>query len=497
MKQSAEEQNLSRYKMSKQKTTEGLTVKKENFSEWYSQVLERAEITDINTGVKGSIVIRPWGALILENMYKIYEEALQKKSHLPTFMPTFIPEENLKKESSHVKGFTPEVFWLEQKNKEGKIALRPTSETLYTPMFASWIRSYRDLPMKLYQRATVYRFDTKATRPLIRGREFMWIEAHDAFATKAEAEAQVREDIKTTEEVMHQIFGIPFLAMKRPEWDKFAGAEYTIGSDAVMPDGKLIQQPSTHLLGQHFSKPFNAKFKTKDEKEEYIWTTAYGPAISRILASVISTHGDDKGLILPYQIAPIKVRIIPIFNKKNKTQILKETKKILEKLNSLEIKADLDDRDQSTGWKLNESELIGIPFRLELGEKEIKQKKLTLFTRDLNKKETISIKDLNKIPELGKKLDQRLKTKADKFLKSRITNCKTFNEIKNAISKTLIARTNLCSISKEGIPCADKIEKSLSVEIRGVLANKTEKPTGKCAVCSKPAEKVVYIGKAY
>ena len=198
-------------------------------------------------------------------------------------------------------------------------------------MFSLWIRSWRDLPLKLYQRGSVFRLDTKATRPLIRSREILWIESHDAFATKQEAEAQVQEDIQTTEEVMHQKFGVPFLPMKRPEWDKFAGAEYTIGSDVLMPDGKLIQQPSTHLMGQKFSKVFDAKFKDEKGKEDFLWTTAYGPAISRILVSIIGIHGDDKGLVLPFCITPIKTVIIPIFTKNNKSTVLNYAKKFREK----------------------------------------------------------------------------------------------------------------------------------------------------------------------
>jgi len=306
-----------------EKTNRGITEKKEeNFSSWYSKILDKAEIVDLRLGIKGFIVIRPWGASIIENTYKLYERELQKKGHKITIMPSVIPESNLKKEASHIKGFTPEVFWLETLKGEEKLALRPTSETLYTPMFALWIRSHRDLPLKLYQKGSVFRYDTKATRPLIRGREFQWIETHNAFATKKEAEAQVREDIQITEKILHQKLGIPFLPMKRPEWDKFAGAEYTIGSDVLMPDGKVIQQPSTHLMGQKFSKAFNAKFKNKKGQEEYLWTTAYGPAMSRILVSIISTHGDDKGLILPFHVSPLQIIIIPIYTKKNREKII-------------------------------------------------------------------------------------------------------------------------------------------------------------------------------
>jgi len=315
--------------MDKKQSSEGLTVKKqEDFSEWFTQIIEKAELIDLRLDIKGFAVIRPWAAMTIENMFEHLEKELQKKGHKPTFMPSVIPKENLTKESEHVKGFTPEVFWLKNTGDNKELALRPTSETLYTPMFKLWIRSYRDLPLKLYQRGSVFRLDTKATRPLIRGREFIWIECHDAFETKEQAEAQVLEDIDTTEKVMHQIYGVPFLPMKRPEWDKFAGAEYTVGSDCFMPDGKLIQQPSTHLMGQKFSKAFNATFKNKQEKEEYLWTTAYGPAVSRILASVIATHGDDSGLVLPYSISPIQVIIIPIFNAENKNKILKKSKEL-------------------------------------------------------------------------------------------------------------------------------------------------------------------------
>ncbi len=480
------------------KSQEGLTVKKEeNFSEWYSQILDKAQITDLRYNVKGFVVIRPWGAMTIENMYKLYEEALQKKSHKPVFFPTVIPEKNFKKESSHIKGFTPEVFWLEKVKGEDKLALRPTSETAFYHMYSLWIRSHRDLPLKIYQRANVFRYETKATRPLIRAREFYWIEAHDAFKTLKKAEQQVQEDIKTTEEVMHQKFGVPFLPMKRPEWDKFAGAVYTIGSDVLMPDGKVIQQPSTHLLGQHFSKPFNIKFKDEKGKEQYVWQTCYGPAISRILASVISIHGDNNGLVMPFCISPIQVIIIPIFNKKNKNKILKESEKIKEKIKSFGIKTEIDSSEKRPGEKYYEWELKGVPFRLEIGEKEFKEKKLTLFTRDTREKQTISIKNLSKIKKLGEDFDNRLKSKADKFMKNKIINCKTKQEIKKAIENKKIARVNFCSIDKSGEKCAEFIEKEINSEVRGILANKKEKPTGKCIICGKNAKEIVYIAKAY
>jgi prolyl-tRNA synthetase len=481
----------------KKQSQEGITVKKdENFSEWYTQIIQKAEIVDLRLGIKGFIIIRPWGTLTMENMYSLYEKELQRKGHKPVMLPSVIPESNLKKESSHVKGFNPEVFWLKTDKDEEKLALRPTSETVFTPMFDYWVRSHKDLPLKLYQKGSVFRRDTKATRPLIRGREFNWIEAHNAFATREEAEAQVQEDIKITETVMHGKFGIPFLAMKRPQWDKFAGAEYTIGSDVMMPDGKLIQQPSTHYMGQIFSRAFGAKFTDKNEKEEYLYTTAYGPAISRILVSVICIHGDDKGLVLPYSISPLKVVIVPIYNKKNKEKVLKYVDSIEKKLSLVEYEIDLRE-DYSPGWKFNEWELKGVPFRLEIGEKEVKSKKLSLFIRDTGEKINISLSELKNLNKFGKEFDERLLKNAEKLMRGKIVDCKTKNEIKTAMNNGKIARVNWCSVGESGLKCAGKVEKDMLAEVRGTLANKKEKSSGKCVICSKLAKEVVYIAKSY
>lgn len=478
---------------------EGLSVKKtENFSEWYSQVIEKAELVDLRLDVKGFTVIRPWAAMTMENMFEHLEKELQKNGHRPTFMPSVIPKENLTKESEHVQGFTPEVFWIKNTGDNKELALRPTSETLYTPMFKLWIRSHRDLPLKLYQRGSVFRLDTKSTRPLIRGREFIWIECHDAFETKEQAEAQVQEDIQVTEKVMHQIYGVPFFPMKRPEWDKFAGAEYTVGSDCFMPDGKLIQQPSTHLMGQKFSKAFDATFKNRQEKEEHLWTTAYGPAVSRILASVIATHGDDSGMILPYAISPIQIIIVPIFNTENKEKILKKSKEILETLQEQNIKAEIDSRDyKRPGEKYHIWELKGVPFRIEFGEQDLKNNEVILFTRDTKKKEKLKLKDLKTLNKLGQEFDKRLKEKADKFVEKRVTDCDTKKEIKETLASGKMARVNFCSTDKAGVRCAEIVEKEFSGDIRGTLANKNEKPKGNCIICGKPATRVVYIGRSY
>src|SRR3989344_2745248 len=258
----------------------GITVKKDkDFSEWYTQVIQKAELGDLRYNVKGFIVFQPWSVLSMEKMYKYMEKVLQKKGHKPYWFPTVIPERNFKLESSHIEGFTPEVFWVTSHGNndpiEEKLALRPTSETAFYQMFSLWIRSYRDLPFKTYQRAQVFRYETKATRPFLRSREFHWIEAHCAHATKEDAMKQVYEDMNTTKEVLHDIYGLPFIFFERPSWDKFPGADRTFAADVLNPDGKVIQQPSTHMLSQDFAKAFNVSFKDKDGKDKLAWITCY------------------------------------------------------------------------------------------------------------------------------------------------------------------------------------------------------------------------------
>ncbi len=466
--------------------------KEENFSKWYSDILEKAEVTDIRYNVKGFVVLRPLGAMLVEKMYELWESELQDRAHLPVFFPAVIPEENFKKEAEHVKGFSPEVFWLKEFGEE-KLALRPTSETAFYQLYSLWIRSWRDLPLKLYQRANVFRYETKATRPLIRSREFYWIESHDCFSSKEEAEKQVQEDISITEKIMHEKLGIPFLALRRPFWDKFAGAEYTVGSDVLMPDGKVIQQPSTHLLSQGFSKSFDIKFKDEKGNENYVWQTCYGPAMSRILSSLIAIHGDDSGLVLPFSIAPTQVIIIPIYKSKNKEKILKKATELKKKLEEEGIRAELDDTGKSPGEKFYFWELRGIPLRIEIGEKELKGK-LTLFLRDNKQRIKVNLKSTK---EEGEKLDKRLKEKADRNFKNAVIDCKTIEDVKTALKQKKIARCSFCSTDKKGEKCAELVEKELSAFVRGSLHTKKEKAEGKCLFCGKKAGEAVYIAKSY
>ena len=254
----------------------GITVsKEENFSEWFTQVLTRADLIDQRYGVQGFIVHKPWAMRIIKEIYKMFEEELEKTGHEPVLFPLVIPEEYFEKEKEHVEGFKPEVFWVTEAGDEKldrRLALRPTSETAFYSMYSLWIKSWRDLPLKLYQCVSVYRYE-KHTRPFIRGREFLWIETHCAFATHEEALKQVEQDMENSRKVIWDKLGIPFLFLRRPPWDKFAGAEDTYAADTIMPDGRVLQISSTHDLGQRFAKAFEIKFVDKDGKWKYAWQT--------------------------------------------------------------------------------------------------------------------------------------------------------------------------------------------------------------------------------
>ncbi len=487
---------------------EGLTVKKsDDFSEWYSQIIQKSELGDLRYNVKGFIVNMPWSTMLMNNMFKHYEAELEENKHKPILFPSIIPESNLKKEEDHLEGFSAEVFWITQggsdnKNFEERYALRPTSETAMYPMYSLWIRSHRDLPLKLYQRCQVWRYESKMTRAFLRGREFWWIEAHDAFATREGAEDQVLEDMGMTEKIMHQKFGIPFIFFRRPDWDKFPGAVYTFAADSLMPNGKITQQPSTHLLGQNFSKPFNIKFSDDSGKEEYAWQTCYGPSIWRMVGSVIGLHGDDKGLVLPPEIAPYQAVIVPIIASNSKDKVLKEAGKLYSKLKKSGIRVHLDDREYYTaGWKFNEWELKGVPLRIEIGPKDIAKKQVVTVRRDTGAKSFVKmISIVTSCKKSLSEIQKALVSKADSYFRGKISNASTKDEMIKNLELGGFVRVPFCSVESSGAACAEKLkDETGGAEVRGTRVDKKEVPdtSSKCIVCSRPAKEIVYVGKSY
>ncbi len=480
--------------------------KQKNFSEWFNTIISSAELADLRYNVKGFVVFRPWSVKSMKLMYTAYEAELERRGHSPALFPALIPESNFKIEGEHVEGFTPQVFWVEMAggNKlEERLAMRPTSETAMYQMYALWIQGTADLPLKIYQSCQVWRYETKATKPFFRSREFHWIEAHDCFADEAGARGQVREDMEMTQAVLFEQFGIPFLFFQRPEWDKFPGAVHTYAADTLMPDGRVLQLPSTHLLGTNFAKAFNVYYQNDKGERAPVWQTCYGPAISRIYGAMFSVHGDNRGLVLPYDFAPLQVVIVPILGKdKDGTAILQYCQEVLEMLTRAGIRAKVDDSPNTPGFKYNHWELQGVPLRVEVGGREAEQKTLTLVVRDAPPKTKATVplaSAIEIVRKEGSLLSARLTAKADDYFKAHLSHAATMDELKAALEKGCIVRVPYCSMEKnEGKACADEIKAKFAGDVRGIKYD--EKPPHakeKCVQCGRDAKHWAYVARQY
>lgn len=480
----------------------GITVKKEeDFSAWYTEILTKAEIADIRYNVKGFVVYREWATITIKKMYAKYEELLEKNGHLPLTMPSLIPESNFHLEAQHVEGFTPEVFWVTEAGSSGKLnerlALRPTSETALYKMYPFWIHSYKDLPFKRYLSCQVWRYETKMTRPFFRGREFHWIEAHNVYATMEEAMDQVKEDMEMAYEMLQEEFAIPIIFFERPQWDKFPGAVSTFAADVLMGSGKVMQQPSTHLLGQNFSKPFNIKFVDKDGEEKYGYQTCYGPAISRIYGAMIAYHGDDKGLVLPFDLAPIQIIIIPILFKSKEEALLNKAKEVFNLFKN-RYKVKIDDSDDSPGSKFYNWELKGVPIRIEIGPKDLQKHQVVIVKRHNGEKLVVKEENLiNKINEIAENYTNEIKHKSLIDFESQIEECYEKDAAIEAINNGKIVACGFCSIDKDGEKCAEVVEKDLGAFVRGKRVDEEKREFATCLICGKPASCTVYLARSY
>jgi prolyl-tRNA synthetase len=480
----------------------GITVKKEeDFSAWYTEILTKAEIADIRYNVKGFVVYREWATITIKKMYAKYEALLEKNGHLPLTMPSLIPESNFHLEAQHVEGFTPEVFWVTEAGSSGKLserlALRPTSETALYKMYPFWIHSYKDLPFKRYLSCQVWRYETKMTRPFFRGREFHWIEAHNVYATMEEAMDQVKEDMEMAYEMLQEEFAIPIIFFERPQWDKFPGAVSTFAADVLMGSGKVIQQPSTHLLGQNFSKPFNIKFVDKDGEEKYGYQTCYGPAISRIYGAMIAYHGDDKGLVLPFDLAPIQIIIIPILFKSKEEALLNKAKEVFNLFKN-HYKVKIDDSDDSPGSKFYNWELKGVPIRIEIGPKDLQKHQVVIVKRHNGEKLVVKEENLiNKINEIAENYTNEIKHKSLIDFESQIEECYEKDAAIEAINNGKIVACGFCSIDKNGEKCAEVVEKDLGAFVRGKRVDEEKREFATCLICGEPASCTVYLARSY
>ena len=480
----------------------GITVsKEEDFSAWYTELINKAELADVRYNVKGFVVYREWATITIKKMYAKYEKCMEDHGHLPLTMPSLIPESNFLLEAEHVKGFTPEVFWISEAGSSGelteRLALRPTSETALYKMYSLWIRSYKDLPYKRYQSCQIWRYEGKMTRPFFRGREFHWIEGHDVFATMAEAEDQVKEDMEMTYQMLQEEFALPFIFFERPQWDKFPGAVKTFAADVLMGSGKVIQQPSTHLLGQNFSKPFEVKFVDTDGEEKYGFQTCYGPAISRIYGAMIAFLGDDKGLVLPFDLAPVQIVIIPILFKGKEEVVLEKANEIFEKLKT-KYSVKIDNSDESPGSKFYYWELRGVPIRIEIGPRDVQKNQVVIVKRHDGKKIFVKGLDLLKtIYDIAENYTKEIKEKSMIDFESQIECVTEKKQAIEAIDKGKIVCCGFCSIDFDGEPCAEAVEKEIGAFVRGSRVDEEKNTFEKCLICGKPAGCTVYIAKSY
>lgn len=484
--------------MAEKKDTQdlGLTVKKsENFSEWYTQLMQKAELADYSS-VSGCIVFRPNSYSIWENIQAYVDKKIKALGHRNAYFPLLIPERLLMKEADHVEGFTPEVAWVTHAGESElpeRLAIRPTSETIMYESYSKWIRSHRDLPLLLNQWCNVVRWEFKHAKPFLRTREFLWQEGHTAHATKEDADKEVMTILEVYRNLMEDILAIPVLTGKKTESEKFAGALYTTTLEALMPDKKALQAGTSHQLGQNFAKAFGIKFIDQDEEEKHVWQTSWG-VTTRLIGALIMVHSDDKGLVLPPKIAPTHVVIVPIIFDKTKKVTLEKSNEIKEMLEKLGYNVILDDREEyKAGFKYNEWELKGIPLRLELGPRDIEKGQVVIVRRDTSEKSFIKEEDLES--EVKEKLDNMQKDmfkKAKSFQESNIYKANDMDEFKKDVDNGFVL-AGWC----ESAECEEKIKEESGATARLIpFDDKVEDGTD-CIACKNKAKHMVYFARAY
>jgi len=476
----------------------GITVKKsEDFSDWYTEVILKSELADY-APIKGCIVFREYSYAIWEKIQDFFNKKIKETGHKNAYFPIFVPESFLRMEAEHFEGFEPECAWITiggSSELEERLALRPTSETIIYSMYRKWIRGWRDLPVKLNQWCNIVRWETKATKPFLRTREFLWQEGHTAHATKEEADKEVMDILNIYKEMIENHLAIPVLVGMKTETEKFAGALYTTTLEALMPDGKALQLGTSHNLGQNFSKVFEIKFIGEDEEEHYVWQTSWGVS-TRLIGAMVMVHGDDKGLVLPPREAPYQVVIVPIFYKDvGREAILEKAREVFSKLEKNGISAMLDDRVEYTpGWKFNQWELKGVPIRIEVGPRDMKRGQVTAARRDTFQR--IAVKDeelIRTVTEMLKEIQDNLFNRAKRFLDEYITIVDTYDEFKEVLGKKG-GFIKACWCSNLG--CEEKIKEETGATIRLIPFEK-EKVFSNCVYCGKEANEVVFFARAY
>jgi len=471
---------------------------KENFGEWFRSVLVDAGIMDYRYPIKGCGVWLPYGFKLRRNIFQILRDLLDKTGHEEVQFPLLIPETSLARESAHVRSFEEECFWVTHGGSSPlaiKYALRPTSETAMAPMLKLWIRSHADLPILMYQIVNVFRYETKATRPLIREREVSTFkEAHTSHRTFEEAEEQVRKAVEIYRTFFDEL-GVPYIISKRPEWDKFPGSQYTIAFDTICPDGRTLQIGTVHNLGQNFSKAFDILYEKEDGSQEYIWQTCYGIS-GRVIAAFIATHGDDHGIVLTPKVAPIEVVVVPIPYKEKEDLIRKVVKEVSSTLEKKGISFKVDDREDLTpGSKFYYWELRGVPIRLEIGPKDAETKEVTIVRRDTLERRRCSLSEFTEeIHRIAEAITKNTAKRAWEWLKEHVKIVESLDEAKKLMEERYgIVELRWCGDNK----CGMKMEEKVGARVLGTPIDNTLEVEGECALCGRKAENVIRMAIAY
>ncbi len=475
---------------------EGIVAKKaEDFDEWYTQVILRAEIADYSP-VSGCMVFRPSGYAIWENIQRPTDLEFKRIGILNTYFPLFIPERLLNKEAEHVQGFSPEVAWVTQAGNsslEERLAIRPTSETVMYEVVSRWIRSWRDLPLRLNQWNNVVRWEFKHPTPFLRSREFLWNEGHTVFATREEADAERDQILGIYKKVTEEFMALPGYVGRKTDAEKFAGAEATYSIEHLLPDGKAIQGPDFHSDGQRFSRAFGIVFLDQAGEKQFAWQNTWA-LTTREIGVMVAVHGDDKGAVIPPKLAQIQVVIVPIVNDENKKAILREAKRVELEL-SEHFRTRLDDRDHITpGRKFNEWELRGVPLRVEVGPRDLKARQAILVRRDTGGKRTVALDDLDL--EVAKELSEIQKSllaNATEFLMENTREAETLDQLKRIIGdKGGIVRVLWCGKRS----CEDTMKERAGGKIVNIPLDQ-KAPKGRCVSCGEKAKMAVNFAKSY
>lgn len=464
-------------------------LKEENFGEWYNEMVEKANLSDKRYPIKGMNVWTPYGWKIMRNIDTYIRQELDATGHDEVCFPLLIPETEFKKEKDHIKGFDSEVYWVTHAGTnelDVRLVVRPTSETAMYPIFSLWIRSHQDLPLKVYQIVNTFRYETKQTRAFIRVREIHFFESHTCHDTEEDAQRQVDEDVEILSKIAKRLC-LPYTLLVRTEWDKFPGAHYTVGIDTVMPHGRTLQIGSIHHYRTNFSEPYEITYEDGNGEHKFVHQTTYGMS-ERLLGAVIGVHADDKGLVLPPDIASFQTVIIPIFSKNNATEVTAASEALMKTLSDAGIRTKLDDRDVRPGSKYYDWEIKGVPLRLELGGRDIENNVVTFVRRDTGEKGTIALDTVAEGCRLMLNvIADSMYAKAKQIQESHIQDI----DSPESVPEDKILRFGWCGSPE----CGHGFEDKFDMKLLGHAYKPGSKFAGRCIMCNKPADKQVMAAR--